>query len=618
MPRIFTRLLKERSSEIDEEDFQYRKRFLNIVFIIGFLLPVYCVIEALFRGDSWNFIILGIVEVLVALCFLASKLLKPRGTEILISFILLVYPIGYIWGSFAPGNYQLYILILLIMPAIFDTLVRASQYRFWLAYVLFFASVPILSFFAGYPSMWFRDFPTRTIAIIHLVFIILWVLRNITSNQLMNYADEITGGIIRDKGTGLSTIVMFRRSFIPGKEYFMALVSIGNFRELSTLFGYSITGDLLSSAASRLKAAASDLDAQVFRLRGHDLGFVKRLDDGNSVKDLAPRLLRYLAWPFSLRGKEIELSYRLGYTIVSDGNAEKALDEAYEALGAAERDGLDLAGYEPAWNKMREAEFATTDLMTLSRNVTEGTLAIFYQPIVALSSGKIAWNEALVRFQGTGKELEEPSRIMKLASTTGHWAAIEDFMFYKAAEKARSDTGPVSINIALRDLDREAFRDSIEFGAREAREKNSTVILEILEGDFGLLTPSRNSIIRDLRKAGCLIAIDDFGMGYSNYSRLMAMPVDIVKFDSSLMLNARGSKAEMALLKSIVRFCFDIGALTVAEGLENEGLVEFAIDLNFDFGQGYYWSKPVPETQIHRAERSPLLVSKFVRFDGQT
>jgi EAL domain-containing protein (putative c-di-GMP-specific phosphodiesterase class I)/GGDEF domain-containing protein len=617
MPESFIQPRKGNPSDIDDGDFMYRKRFLNVVFVVGLLLPIYGVVEASLRGDSWNFFILAVSEACVVLCMVVSRLLKRRGTEALIFVILAVFPPAYIWGCFAPGNYQLYLLILLIMPVIFDTLAKPSQYWPWLIYAVLCVAVPAFSSFFGLPSMWLHDFAPRTVLVVHLAFAALWMLSNVTRNQLLSYADEISGGIIQDKVTGLSTIVVFRKAIVTGNEYFMAIVSIENFRELSTLFGYSITGDLLQAAASRLLPAASDMDAEVFRLRGHDLGFVKKLVAGDGAKDLAPRLLRCLAGPFSLRGKEIELSYRLGYTIVSDGNAEKALDEAYEALGAAEREGLDVSGYEPSLNKLQEAEFATADLMTLSRNITEGTLSVFYQPVVALSSGKTAWNEALVRFKGIEKDYEEPSRFMQLASTTGHWAAIEDFMFAKAVEIAQSGAGPISVNIALRDLDREAFRESIELGVMEAREKNSTVIIEMLEGDFGSLTPVRRAIVRDLRKAGCLIAIDDFGMGYSNYARLMAMPVDILKFDSSLIHDAKKSKAEAALLKSIVRFCFDIGALTVAEGLEGNDMVAFALDLGFDFGQGYYWSPPVPQSQLFPAERSPLLMSKYVHFDAE-
>jgi len=93
------------------------------------------------------------------------------------------------------------------------------------------------------------------------------------------------------------------------------------------------------------------------------------------------------------------------------------------------------------------------------------------------------------------------------------------------------------------------------------------------------------------------------------------MPIDIVKFDASLVRNARRSKAETALLRSIVRFCFDIGALTVAEGVEDSEQADYILNLDFDFGQGYYWSKPLPEEEALRAERSPLLASKLLRFD---
>lgn len=609
--------LNEAIAKTNGKDFQYRRHFLEGVFVIGLLLPVYAFAVSFLKGDVANLWILIGVEATVLALFLLSRCLERRGVEAIIFLILSFYPIGYVWGCFTPGNYGLYVLVLLIMPAVFDSLLPESQYWGWLAYALALVALPLLSGLFGLPSMWTRDFSAREILILHMAFISLWILRKITRNQLLSYADEIAGGIVRDKLTGLSTVVVFNDVFTPGERYLMALVFIGNFRELSTLFGYSITGDLLSSASSRLLAVASDLDGQAFRLRGHDLGFVKRLVGVEQAKDLALALLKGLNGPLVLRGKEVELNYRIGYTLVTDGNAEKALDEAYDALGVAEKGGLYLSGYEPSMNKLREAEFAMEDLLTLSRNLTEGTLSVFFQPVVALSTGKTAWNEALMRFKGLGKELEGPARFMELAATTGHWAAIEDFVFAKAAAMACSGTGPVSINIAPRDLEREDFRDSIEMGIREARGRGSTIILELLEGDFGYLTSDRSSTLRDLRKAGCLIAIDDFGMGYSNYSRLMATPVDIVKFDASLIAHARSSRAETDLLRGIVRFCFDIGALTVAEGVEDLVQAEYAGELGFDFGQGYYWSTPRSEADCLKAERSALLASKQLRFDAE-
>ena len=200
---------------------------------------------------------------------------------------------------------------------------------------------------------------------------------------------------------------------------------------------------------------------------------------------------------------------------------------------------------------------------------------------------------------------------MALASTTGYWAVIEDFMFERTAERACGQGGPVSVNIALKDLNRNEFLKAIEKCARCARAKDSALILEILEGDFGAMDAGHLQTLKALRDMGCLIAIDDFGTGYSNYSRLFNMPVDIIKFDKSMINSARGSRAEAALVQGLVRYCYDIGAFTVAEGIETKEMADFATTLGFDFGQGFFWSRPVPEYESVRAERTPLMAGKM-------
>jgi EAL domain-containing protein (putative c-di-GMP-specific phosphodiesterase class I) len=541
--------------------------------------------------------------------------MSDRAMEGLIVFLLASYPIAYVWGILAPGNHQMYIVVLLCMPPVFDTLSPKKWYWFWLSYALTFVAVPGIAYFLDIPTAWSLDFSPRIAIVLHVAFLALWVLRFVTRNQLLRYANELAENVVKDSATGLPTLAVLGESIIPGRKTCVAIVSIGNFRELSTLFGYSIASELLCSAAERLVQATGSLGGKVFRLRGHDFGYVLQVSPGETVGETLLRLLRRLSGPTVLREKEIELNFRVGYVITMDGRSEKALDGAYEALGVAEREGLEIVEFEDSWGKATEAEKGIADLMTLSRSISEKSIAVFYQPVVALASGRTAWNEALVRFKVGENRFEEPSRLMELASTTGHWAAIEDFVFEKASHRALAGKGPVSVNIALKDLDRGYFRESLENATREARAKNSAIIIEILEGDFGYINPARLETLRELRKIGCLIAIDDFGTGYSNYSRLLTMPVDVIKFDSSLILGASRSKAEASLLRGMVRFCYDIGALTVAEGVENAEMADFVSSLGFDFGQGYYWSKPLPEDEAVLAERTPLLAGKMVRFD---
>ena len=547
--------------------------------------------------------------------FAASRFCTRRGVEIIITGLLAAYPLAYSWGAYTPGNHQTYIIFLLCMPPLFDSLAPPRFYWHWFAWAVAIVAATAFSFLVGKPSMWISDFSAEIILMLHGSFLVLWALMYVTRLQMGKYMEELADNIVKDKTTGLPTIVAFRDAFEGEGKVFVVLIAISNFRSLSALFGYSVSTEVLAIAASRIREAQAYLAGDAFRMRGHDIGFIKVLEANESSQDIVRRLREALSGPLTFQGRNIELSYRMGYTVIEDGNAEKSLDEAEEALEIAERDGLDVAAYSGSWRKVSQAEIAIADLMTLSRNVSEKTIGVFYQPVVALGSGKIAWNEALARFWENGEYCEEPSRFMSLAATTGHWAAIEDFILESTAARACGHGGAVSLNIGMRDLDRDAFRDAIETEARRARAADSTIILEILESDFASMGEGRLEMLKALRKAGCLIAIDDFGMGYSNYSRIFTMPVDIVKFDKSMIYSARKSKAQAMLVQGLLRFCYDIGALTVAEGIETKTLAEFAADLGFDFGQGYFWSRPVPAAEAKPAEMTPLIGSRLRRFD---
>ncbi|MCE5256516.1 MAG: GGDEF domain-containing phosphodiesterase [Spirochaetaceae bacterium] len=422
----------------------------------------------------------------------------------------------------------------------------------------------------------------------------------------------MTSFIMTDGVTGLPSIVAYRESVLPSQPTLVAIVRLDNFSELSALFGYSFAENALKLAANRLSEVRLKLDGSAFRLRNNDFGFLKPLAEGELAEETAKTILQLLAGPYVLQEKTVELNYRIGCTVNLGGDTEKALNEASDALQKAKELGLDIQVHEEDPGHALSAEAAMADLVILSRNVTNKTLCLFYQPVISLATGNIAWNEALLRFRGNENEGEylEPARLMKLANTTGHWTAIEDFVVESALVHASSPAGSVSINVGLRDFDRSAFLEKIEAGVQKANEHGSHVILEVLEGDFGRANEKRLEAIQALRSAGCLIAIDDFGIGYSNYSRLISFPVDIVKFDRSLVQTASSSDDVAILMEKLTNFCADNGALTVAEGIETEECAEFFSLMGVDFGQGFFWSKPIPEIQALPAGANDLRITK--------
>jgi EAL domain-containing protein (putative c-di-GMP-specific phosphodiesterase class I) len=121
----------------------------------------------------------------------------------------------------------------------------------------------------------------------------------------------------------------------------------------------------------------------------------------------------------------------------------------------------------------------------------------------------------------------------------------------------------------------------------------SRVVIEILEtavvDDSPLIAAARY-----YREMGCLIAIDDFGAGHSNFDRIARLCPDIVKLDRSIVLQAAGDRRARALVPGMVSLLHEAGSLVVMEGIETESEALVAMDADADFVQGRYFSPPAP------------------------
>jgi EAL domain-containing protein (putative c-di-GMP-specific phosphodiesterase class I) len=289
----------------------------------------------------------------------------------------------------------------------------------------------------------------------------------------------------------------------------------------------------------------------------------------------------------------VEIQYSIGYTLCADGDSTRALNEAGGALWRGMGRHV-VCRHDEGALSMATVELSFTRLATLSRCVREGGLAAHFQPVVSLTDGQTAWYEALLRVRGDSGSLESPALYLELARSTGYSGPISDFMLSQAVDRIRSGGGSVSINIGLEDVTREDFRRAAAEGAALARRQDCYLILELLETESDGSSEEQLRFVEQLRAEGCLIAIDDFGAGYSNYTRLLGFPVDIVKFDISLARKALDDSAVSALVGGLASFCASIGAITVIEGVETEAAVRHFEVMGFDFGQGFFWSRAVP------------------------
>ena len=153
-------------------------------------------------------------------------------------------------------------------------------------------------------------------------------------------------------------------------------------------------------------------------------------------------------------------------------------------------------------------------------------------------------------------------------------------------------TTKISINLSSLDIEKEETRDILYELLERYSSDTSRIVFELLEDesvkDFAVI----KRFIQKVKKLGVMIAIDDFGAGYSNFERLLEFEPDILKIDGSLVKNIANDVYSRNIVETIVSFAKKQNIITIAEFVENEEIFNILYNLGVDYSQGYYFGEP--------------------------
>jgi EAL domain-containing protein (putative c-di-GMP-specific phosphodiesterase class I) len=259
-----------------------------------------------------------------------------------------------------------------------------------------------------------------------------------------------------------------------------------------------------------------------------------------------------------------------------DGLEEPAavISRADQALYEAKRSGRDRIAFH------RDGAVALADQTTALSPVLEA-LRIAYQPIVDLGTGEMVGMEALSRFEG-----RDPRTVFDMAARDGTVAELEAAAI-RTALAGWGGAGALALNVSLPALLSPAVQAALP-------DDLTSIALEITETDLVDYGPETMRALDDVRARGVLIAIDDFGVGFSNVHRIAMIRPDVVKLDLSLVRGVDSDPVLQAVASSCVLFAELTGAKLVAEGIETEAERECMQRLGVHFGQGYLLGRPGP------------------------
>ena len=413
-------------------------------------------------------------------------------------------------------------------------------------------------------------------------------LKRADSDTLTGLASR--GRFIRELELG----IQFRRAAHPGSV--LAICDLDNFKPVNDVFGHAAGDAILKGFGQRLFEAFGG-DAVIARMGGDE--FAVFWPGGLSTEEIvrAGRTICNLASdPFSWENKTLLVGASCGLSeagvyvhSITDfmREADSALYRA-KAMGKGQHRVYDEFSFA---EDMRRHELERL----LSKQETFNELSLKFQPIFSLSDGSVAFVEAFARWNSTVAGHVAAHDFIRIAEQIGVGEAITDHLLRQAIICARQWPANVrlSFNLGASLVSRRGIAKRILSLLEKHQFAPSRIVFEVSEtavlADFDVAREE----ITALREAGCMVALDDFGIGRSSIAYLRDLTFDIIKLDGSLTRDIEACGRSRQILLGLLNLCQAAGAVCIAEQVESEGQLTLIKAMGCEYAQGYCFGSPI-------------------------
>jgi diguanylate cyclase (GGDEF)-like protein len=391
-----------------------------------------------------------------------------------------------------------------------------------------------------------------------------------------------------------------------GETISVACIDLDNFRSVNEGYGHDVAESVLRSVGALLLECAQGF-GRVCRTAGDEFLIIRRsAQSAEEMRKFVPSFMSRLHRPIEVGSETLIVTASVGLAsqACEGTHFDTLMQRASQAMSRAKRLGRNTWYIAPdeAVPCLQHQLIKTR----LYRAIEQGHLALHYQPIVDLRTGRLRSFEALMRWTDEQLGQVSPSTFIPIAEESGLMAALGAWTIEQACQQsvrwreAHGVSGTIAVNVSAVQLQRGEFECDLRRILAEHAVQPGMLELEVTESALVHDGAHLATLSARLREMGIGIAIDDFGTGYSNLLYLKHFHPSKIKIDRSFVQTIMSTVEDRAIVRAVIDMAHAIGAKVVAEGVESEEVGRLLCELGCDEAQGYYFARPGPASDMAR------------------
>jgi diguanylate cyclase (GGDEF)-like protein/PAS domain S-box-containing protein len=381
-------------------------------------------------------------------------------------------------------------------------------------------------------------------------------------------------------------------------------LDVDRFKHINDSLGHDVGDQLLRSVARQLIRTVRASDT-VSRQGGDELVVVlPEIEHAADAAVIADKLLAATAEAHHVGGHELHITVSIGISVYPDDgtDATTLLKNADIAMYQAKENGRGRHQFFQPDMKVRVVERQSIE-QALRRAIARHEFILHYQPRIQLQTGEMLGVEALIRWRHPDRGLLQPIEFVSIAEDCGLIVPIGQWVLDEACRQSRTwqDRGLppmcMAVNVSAAEFHSAEFVDVVHRTLEQTRLSPRYLELEMTESVLMAHGDSTLRTLRELKRLGVELALDDFGSGYSNLSYLKEFPIDALNVDGSFIREISDDHGA-PIVRAIISMAKSLNQRIVAEGIETAEQLSFLRAQDCSEGQGYFLGQPLPAAQF--------------------